>query len=646
MSIFISKKLTISDLIKEQDNIQFIIPTYQRPYVWGDEEIKKLLDDVFNSFEDREDSIYFIGNVYVTKSSNNKYDVVDGQQRFTTLWLIAAAFAKQDLVSHELTSFLKFESELRLSFSIRTEVESYLNKILINGVHKSDEKNESVFIEHISAGIKTIIGFLDQIEDEKLDHFATYIYEKVTFIYNIAPANTNLNGLFTALGNSGVQLEQTDILKARLLKKMDNRLLYSKIWEACENMNNYFENNVKSIFSATDWEIVTEEMFSSYDENVFTFVKDSSDSGGEVNSKTILEIIKSEYSEQGTTENKKDAKMRCKSVIPFSLLLLHTYRIFRNKNSEEDFQHLFDKKKLLDNFQDTVKMDKTELECFFKLLWQVRYVFDRYIVKWRFDNEENLTESDEVEKLRLTSFTIAKNDKSFTRQNRAHSKLSMLQSVLYFTGGYNQQYWLTPFLKFLLNDDQDDEAILKELEKIDNLMLPGEKKTISWHLLDSEYNHKNIENLRSIIGENKGTHFNHYWFYKLEYLLWKKWNENSIIFDDMMVSKYRITSKNSIEHISPQNLKEEEKYEHDLLHDFGNLALLSIGQNSSYSNKDVNVKSTEFRGKKTYESLKLARVYTSNEIKWNEVDIANHREEMLSILEEHYYQNSKEFLRI
>jgi hypothetical protein len=59
----------------------------------------------------------------------------------------------------------------------------------------------------------------------------------------------------------------------------------------------------------------------------------------------------------------------------------------------------------------------------------------------------------------------------------------MLQSVLYFTGGFTQQYWLTPFLYFLLeNENLTNEQILAELEKIDNLMLPGDKKEISLEL--------------------------------------------------------------------------------------------------------------------------------------------------------------------
>jgi uncharacterized protein with ParB-like and HNH nuclease domain len=87
---------TVEDIVKE--NYEFIIPVYQRPYVWDDEEIKKLLGDILNTFTyaNSNSSNYFVGNTYVIKSSNKirekQYELIDGQQRFTSFWLIANAF--------------------------------------------------------------------------------------------------------------------------------------------------------------------------------------------------------------------------------------------------------------------------------------------------------------------------------------------------------------------------------------------------------------------------------------------------------------------------------------------------------------------------------------------------------------------------
>jgi hypothetical protein len=221
----------------------------------------------------------------------------------------------------------------------------------------------------------------------------------------------------------------------------------------------------------------------------------------------------------------------------------------------------------------------------------------------------------------------------------------MLQSVLYFTGGFTQQYWLTPFLYFLLeNENLTNEQILVELEKIDNLMLPGDKKEISLELVSQVKRNEEIDvNALNILNESHGTSFHHYWFYKLEYLLWKTWDNN-----DNKIKQFRITSKNSIEHVFPQNHEFGNKLENtesDWLNSFGNLGLLSVGENSSYNNQDVRKKKVDFDNKQTYDSLKLAKIYSSPNINsWGTENIKQHQQEMITTLQHHYKTADTEIL--
>jgi hypothetical protein len=268
------------------------------------------------------------------------------------------------------------------------------------------------------------------------------------------------------------------------------------------------------------------------------------------------------------------------------------------------------------------------------LLWKIRYTFDKYVVKWRIEEDD-----DTDEKLLLTEITTSRSyDKNyFSRTNSPYSSSQMLQSVLYFTGGFTQQYWLTPFLYYLLESESlSNEQILLELEKIDNLMLPGDKKEISLELVSSEKRNGQIDlNALDILNEPHGTSFHHYWFYKLEYLLWKTWDKN-----DNKVKQFRITSKNSIEHVFPQNHEfgnKLTKTEFDWLNSFGNLGLLSVGENSSYNNQDVRKKKVDFANKQTYDSLKLAKVYSSQDIdSWGTENIKKHQDEMITTLQQHY----------
>lgn len=75
---------------------------------------------------------------------------------------------------------------------------------------------------------------------------------------------------------------------------------------------------------------------------------------------------------------------------------------------------------------------------------------------------------------------------------------------------------------------------------------------------------------------------------------------------------------------------------------FGNLGLLSVGENSSYSNQDVRKKKVDFENKQTYDSLKVAEVYSSDNIaSWGFENIKKHQEKMIKILQEHYKKEAK-----
>lgn len=65
--------------------------------------------------------------------------------------------------------------------------------------------------------------------------------------------------------------------------------------------------------------------------------------------------------------------------------------------------------------------------------------------------------------------------------------------------------------------------------------------------------------------EPRGTSFEHYWFQKLEYVLWKAGDKT-----DDKLKRYRITSKNSVEHVHPQNEEHGRKLESEHLNAFGN----------------------------------------------------------------------------
>ncbi len=651
--IFKTELLCLKDIV----DYNFIIPTYQRPYVWRDEQLKKIIDDFYKSFTQNPNENYYIGTI-ITKDNlgqNKNSELIDGQQRFTTLWLISFVFSKLSSNS-DITNFLKKDDKIRLSFEIRDEVYGYLNALLENSkieINRYLQKIETYpYLKNIANALTLIEGFIKNVLAEytdnnvyksKLKEFGDYIYTKVHFIKNTTPSNTDLNKLFSTINNSGIQLEQTDIVKANLLKLVDNKVLYSKIWESCENMNNFFERNIRSAFPASNWQNIDITKQSEFDIDKFKYESDNqiNNENSEIKIFDISEINIDEiesYNFQKPVYDKEDRKsdeIYCRSIISFPQLLLHTYRIHLKAEGLDDFEGVFHVNRLIEIFKELEnRNNKEEIERFFLRLWKVRYLFDKYVIKWISDTNTK------TETLEIVNFS--KNQEGYySRAPYEKSNSLMLQSVLYFTGDYLRQYWLSSYLDYLFynhnNKSPIDNSHLNYLEYIDNtfsLNSDTTDKLLSWQMMHQTENFQNNFDYNEYLNKSFGTNFKHYWFYKIEYLLWKNWENR----EDEKFKNFRITSKNSIEHVFPQHHEFEKRINEETLNSFGNLVLLSVSENSSYSNQDVKKKKVDFDNKPIYDSLKLAKIYNMvAKYNWSEHIINCHYREMISILNNHYF---------
>lgn len=653
--------------LEELGNRLFIIPTYQRPYVWGDAQISKLIDDFWEAYK-RNHTEYFIGTILTSITPNNQYELIDGQQRFTTLWLIAVAFKlwKKDTL---LINFLKVDNQLRIDFAIRSQIADYLQRLEEGKIidHKTFEEqmvNDDYWLG-IAQGVSSIIGKLKNLAYDSAfsaSGFGDFIFKHIKFVKNTAPANTDLNQLFTTINNSGLQLEQTDILKSSLLKKISkHKFFYSKVWAVCENMQNYFEKNVKEVFSNQNWNTIDPADFQTrlFDDLEKSLKEENISSQTSNNRYTLSKILnnsveKDNYKDADlkvdyTIANDKNKLVYCKSIVSFPQLLLHAYRIYlanRAGESKRDFEQPFHQKNLLLIFKALEKEGETEVKMFFRYLWETRFLLDKYVVKW-LQNDEN-----DEEELLLTKASYyskkehGKETRYYTRTKRERNNCSMLQSVLYFTGNYNTQIWLSPYLNAMRT--AQEKEVLTILEEIDNVLslntrLAPEthtRKALSFLMMTEkekavDTTQDRVELLEEYLNESNGTSFKHYWFQKLEYILWKNWTKNGESQNDKF-NRYRITSKNSVEHVFPRNEEFGKEIDKKSLDSFGNLGLLSVSQNSSYSHQDVEKKKVDFKNKTTYDSLKLYYIYNNDVEDWGKEKIDAHRADMIARIKSHY----------
>ena len=126
----VSSTTTTLHALTEDPKLRLAVPIYQRLYVWGGEQVKTILENIRDAFLKDPGSTYFLGGTLVLERGEGSVrwlELIDGQQRFTTLWLIGAAWPCQ---SNALTPFLlDGEGQPRLQFEIRPEVNRYLRRL-------------------------------------------------------------------------------------------------------------------------------------------------------------------------------------------------------------------------------------------------------------------------------------------------------------------------------------------------------------------------------------------------------------------------------------------------------------------------------------------------------------------------------------
>ncbi|QNH50145.1 DUF262 domain-containing protein [Acinetobacter venetianus] len=647
------------------ESYQFVIPSYQRPYVWSSINIEDLLNDIEEAFKNDEPH-YFIGTTLSSKKDDSTYELIDGQQRTTTLMLFALAchdYKDSVLKEHPILIVSTFDKKPRLHFEIREKIESYLGSqagLDGFGLPSQDQLAEDAYLKHIHAGLEYIKQRLHKMSQSELDlrEFIDYIFENVRWINNIILEKTDLNKLFSSMNTSGIQLEPVDILKSKIFKKVTkNKKRYEAIWDACQNMNTYFERVLRKKIEASSWNKLSYEHLKQYDVGAIRFEIESTSSKEplskglsiqEIDRKRIIltpEIDgdnEKEIQDQIEADIPEEGKNHCRSFISFELLLIHALRIYKVSNHEKDIEERLIASNLQKIFKDFVNQaSENEVIDFLDVLWQVRYQFDTWCVKW-LENEDG-----GGEELRLTSINRQKKKEAkkayFNRIKKEHSALELLQSVRIFTGERSAQYWLTPFLIGLINADTslDQDDVVEWLEKIDNdLSLAVDditQKVASYQLcVEDEIGTKDWQELQNYLESQKGTSFEHYWFQKLEYILWKNYGRRT----EKKFKNYRITAKNSVEHVHPQKERFGAVLQVSYLHAFGNLVLLSPGQNSEYSNKPVTVKLAEFERKPSYDSLKLKYLFDtfkkSESKNLNKHVIKVHQDRMIELLKMHY----------
>lgn len=639
-----------------KSNKVFSIPLYQRLFEWGEKQIERLMDDLYQAYTKAPCDPYYIGMLTANKQDNGTLDLVDGQQRFTVMMLLGIVF--------KWTDFTKLNHHPRLKFAARPSDERYLNSIL-EIEQLSDDELKAVQNDKMEFGLRFINNYIDKKENFNKAKFGDFIKEKLTFFVSILDKNytiTELNTYFERMNTTGKALEQHEILKVTLLNKLQDeskREAYTKLWNACSimdqmlyrptwrkkelseeeaDMNSY--NRCRDKYFKAIKDLLPHQTIETVSLNAIAneIYKENDDYN---NAPSIREIQQMDKPEENNPNNKKNQRRDVYAIPTFPEFLLQVLFItlgyadsVDKPGSIKDINNInitdfFSVHKLHDTFKNCLEEDM--VEAFFNNLLLYRLILDYFMVRLS-DNDED-----------PYPFNL------YYDNNDRKKEIIQYETMLYAASSpMTYYYWIAPFLVWIGQQIKDEDTlyinqkeILKTLETLDKYWHPDLCNGKSDDEVAKQLRYGNIDR---------------YYFWRIDYYLWK--NRDNIFKkpnEKDLASSYIFRRNRSIEHIAPQHhaknktgfnwkeLAEEEPDKAKYKDSIGNLCMISSGQNSSlkdaaFEEKRGHIESFLNDSIKGYvESLKMLYVYSRYK-EWTLDNIKAHEEESIKWLRESYNQ--------
>lgn len=607
-------EMSIDKIFTDED--VYIIPLYQRSYAWRWEQIVKLIEDI-DSAEDN----YYLGTLITNKKETGEYEVIDGQQRLITLYLLKLYL----LIEKGLQPELKEKS---LQFEAREKYHYMLSRIRNNN-DLDDNNNE------LSSGYNDIKKYFEsnKIEPEKFKKKL----KKVHLVRVQVPKNIDLNHYFEIMNTRGEQLEPHHIAKAKILECLNtdkDKAIAARIWDCCADMDSYIQMNFdegirKKLFS-DNW-IDLDETINDWDSLTAAFTDNNKQLLSK--NKSLIDILDSNDKESEKivkNTDETDKKERFKSIISFPDFLLQVNAVFNDKEynkDDNDEDVSLDDKRLIDILEKNWKNGKDEenkeenkknAEIFILTMLRCRALFDKYIIKREYAG--NYQDRGKWSLKRLEKYNNSASYKSTYSNSKEDSEdgddttkiLRTLQSALRITyTSPKSMRWITIVLKALLKNKDED---LKDL-------------------LEEYCRHK----VRKSDCQNaKGFAIKRIVFSYLDYLLYRdgyKDKDNSSCETIKKLENWEFQFRNSIEHFHPQNPDNEDIWSEETLHSFGNLALITVSDNSKFSNLPPEAKiSYEDIIKQSLKLCIMKEMTKKNKNKWTPELTEEHEKDMLEIL--------------
>jgi len=211
----------------------YVVPDYQREYVWEERQVNQLMSDVYEEFDNNSNKEYFIGSTVVFKDKDGCYELIDGQQRTTTLFLIICAlksvYSKWDLDTDTLDRMIKDKTVNAVGDSVdkfKLELQYKGSSNILNTISSLEDRplNLKGSAERLFNAFENIVAFLNhnfqKDKTEKLKKFFVYLYRKLKFIQIETPEINDALKIFETINERGIGLNPMDLLKNLIFRQV------------------------------------------------------------------------------------------------------------------------------------------------------------------------------------------------------------------------------------------------------------------------------------------------------------------------------------------------------------------------------------------------------------------------------------------
>lgn len=676
----------------------FAIPIYQRLFEWNKKTIYTLLDNILVSMRKNDKEDYYIGMLTSTKVNNNVFKLVDGQQRFTVMVLMAITFMHRNIESDKWKNFLLFKGQPRLNFESRgsdikfletiTSNKDFYNKVLESANNQSQEVSQelSCVNKKMAAGLQYINSYLCSINEQlkRLDYYtksksdfcykmSAYIFAHLKFFITQLPdyEAKDLNLYFERMNSSGKNLENYEILKVKMLERIykdhkNSYKYYVKAWDIVADMDKRvfirrsgrkkenagaFRNRclaaidivrgpkpIKVMFKNGDNKCVINAALDNDNNNV------DSEEIDQCKILSIKKIIRRQLEDKAPCEDDhRDVPFISLLTFPrFLLQVLYYYSCYNI--SDEDCNrygvksvHNTDVFKVNEFFNES-----NMLSTFDTYLPENKYqdfVDILFALRVLYDfyviRIKNSDDSYTLLMSRGLSDDSGNEDEGDDDCQTDFAKLRAFESMLYVNSVNVTYYrWLPALLHRVYNADWFNRRNNQDLVNPTDLLT--ELKSIDNNI------HKG-DDLKKFSYRD----IDRYWFWRLDYYFWEEViearNESK---EYSSTRNYRFRRNRSIEHLHPQNQENNIEWTDKQVNCFYNLAMISQGFNSTQSNDSVRVKFARIADAKTdLESLKMFDMYIRANRRYDQWDIktANeHGNRMMDILIDSFKSNKND----